>query len=230
MPVSFALFDTLVSVTYPAVPDGDAPDETPTGDADPGTDRDRAEAARVADALRAAGVAVPTDWAEAYRETHVEAPPGAAVPLPAHVARALASRGVEVPGNAARRAVVNAFDPRVETREGAVDAVAAAGEHGPVGLLTNCRVPELVPRVLVRSALPRDAFEAVVTAAGCGWRKPDRRAFDAVAQGLGVPTADLVHVGADPNVDGGVVDAGGEFVDVGEVPLVALRDWLDARG
>jgi FMN phosphatase YigB (HAD superfamily) len=200
---TFDLFGTLVSVTRPSDP-----------------------AAAVADELRARGVTVPDDWAVAYRESHVDAPEGAEVPLPAHVAAALRSRGVDPfdagEGNVVRRAVVAAFDPDVRTREGAADAVATAGRAGPVGLLSNCSVPELVSRTLVRSTLDRDAFDVVVTSAGCGWRKPHPESFEAVARRLGVDAAALVHVGDDPGTDGGVTRVGGRFVDVRETPLSAL--------
>lgn len=198
--VSFALFGTLVDADLPADP-----------------------ATAVGDELRDRGVDVPDDWADAYGETHVDAPTGAEIPLPAHVSRALASRGVDAPGNAARRAVVAAFDPAVRTREGAVEAVARAREGGPVGLLANCAVPELVGRVLVRSALARDDFDAVVTSVACGWRKPDRRAFERVADALGVDVVGLTHVGSDGSVDGAVADIGGRYRDASEA-ISADRD------
>lgn len=191
--VSFALFGTLVDADRPADPAG-----------------------AVGAELRARGVTLPDDWHEAYHETHVDAPDGAEVPLPAHVSRALVSRGVDAPGNAPRRAVVAAFDPEVDTRAGAVEAVAAARERGPVGLLVNCDVPELVGRTLVRSALSRDDFDAIVTSVACGWRKPDPRAFERVADALGVSVTTLTHVGADSAVDGAVRDAGGRYVDASE--------------
>ncbi|UIP00478.1 HAD family hydrolase [Halobaculum sp. CBA1158] len=187
---SFALFDTLVEADLPPDPAG-----------------------AVGEELRARDVPVPDDWADAYDETHVDAPAGAEVPLPAHVSRALASRGVDAPGNAARRAVVAAFDPSVRTRAGAVEAVAAAGERGPVGVFANCAVPELVGRVLVRSDLARDDFDAVVSSVACGWRAPDPRAFERVADALGVDAARLTHVGSDPEVGGGVTACGGRFFD-----------------
>jgi FMN phosphatase YigB (HAD superfamily) len=204
--VSFDLFGTLVDADRPADP---------------------AEA--VADELRARDVPVPDDWAEAYREPQIDAPAGAEVPLPAHVAAALRSRGVSARDNAARRAVVAAFDPAVETCDGAVAAVQAAHERGPVALCSNCAVPELVGRTLIRSALSRDDFDAVVTSVGCGWRKPDRRAFEACADALGVDLAALVHVGDDPATDGGADDAGATFLDVADVPLPDLPDWLEDR-
>lgn len=202
VPVSFDLFGTLVSVDRPGDP-----------------------AAAVARELAARDVAVPDDWGAAYRERHVDAPRGAEVPLPAHVAHALDSRGVDAPRNAARRAVVGAFDPEVTVVAGTPRAVAAASEAGPVGLLSNCAVPELVRRTLVRADL-RDAFDAVVTSVGCGWRKPDARAFEALADRLGCPPVDLVHVGDDPAVDGGVESVGGTFVDVADVPPADLPAWL----
>ena len=206
MAVSFDLFGTLV--------DADRPDDP---------------AAAVAAELRAREVVVPDDWADAYREPHIDAPAGAEVPLPAHVSAALRSRGVAVPDNAARRAVVAAFDPDVRTRPGAVTAVQAAADHGPVGLLSNCAVPELVGRTLIRSDLSRDDFDAVVTSVGCGWRKPDRRAFESCVDALGVDLPALVHVGDDPATDGGADDAGATFLDVADVSLTDVPDWLEAR-
>ena len=196
---AFDLFGTLVAID-------DAPEP----------------AAAVATELDALGVAVPDDWAAAYREPHIDAPDGAEVPLPAHVSAALDSRGVDAPNNAARRAVVNAFDPAVDTRDGAAAAVDAASEVGPVGLLSNCAVPELVNRTLIRSTLDRDDFDAIVSSVACGWRKPDKRAFDTLARRLGVDTADLVVVGDTPATDGAISEYGGEFIDVTETPLTDL--------
>ena len=202
MAVSFDLFGTLVDVEMPDTP-----------------------ATAVAEELSARDVAVPADFEAAYREVHIDAPEGAEVPLPAHVAAALSSRDVEAPNNAARRAVVAAFDPTVTRRDGALEAIEAAADRGPVALCSNCSVPELVGRTLVRSEL-RGAFDAVVTSVGCGWRKPDRRAFDAVATQLGIETESLVHVGDDPDTDGGIAAVGGEFVDVSKTPLSSLTERL----
>ena len=205
MAVSFDLFGTLVDAEMPESP-----------------------AAAVAEELRARDVAVPSDFDAAYREIHIDAPDGAEVPLPAHVAAALTSRGVDAPNNAARRAVVAAFDPTVTRRDGALDAIATAAERGPVGLCSNCSVPELVGRTLVRADL-RGRFDTVVTSVGCGWRKPDPRAFEAVAAGLGVEADALVHVGDDPETDGGIEAAGGRFVDVADAPLSNLDGRLESE-
>jgi FMN phosphatase YigB (HAD superfamily) len=200
--VSFDLFGTLVSVERPADP-----------------------AAAVAAELRERGADVPDGFGDAYRTSHVDAPEGAEVPLPAHVAAALRACDGSVPdGNVVRRAVVAAFDPHPETSAGAADAVAAAREVGPVGVLSNCSVPEVVSRARLRSDLPRDAVDAVVSSVACGWRKPDARAFEALATRLDVAPADLVHVGDDPATDGGVEAVGGRFVDVAETPLVDLPE------
>jgi len=201
--VTFDLFGTLVSV-----------DRT--------TDPTRA----IASELRARDVSVPDDWERAFGEAHVDAPEGAEVPLPAHVAAALRSRGVDVRENAARRAVVAAFDPDVGTRDGAQAAVGAAAEIGPVGLLSDCSVPELVARTLVRSELDRDAFDAVVTSVGCGWRKPHPEAFSSVAEALGCEVADLVHVGDSERADGGIEACGGRFLSIEDHPLPELPDLL----
>jgi FMN phosphatase YigB (HAD superfamily) len=205
--VSFDLFGTLVAVTRPSEP-----------------------AAVVADELERRGVTVPDDWGQAYRERHVEAPQGAEVPLPAHVGAALSSRGIHASNNAVRRAVVAAFDPDVETRPDAVAAVEAAADCGPVGVLSNCSVPELATRALLRSDVDRDAFDAVVTSVGCGWRKPDRRAFEAIADALLTPLADLVHVGDDARTDGGAGDAGATAVLLADVPLADLPSYLRREG
>jgi FMN phosphatase YigB (HAD superfamily) len=204
--VSFDLFGTLVEADRPGDP-----------------------ADAVAAELRDRGVPVPDDWERAYREVHVDAPEDAEVPLPAHVNAALASRGVEAPSNAARRAVVAAFDPAVETRPGAVEAAEAARERGPVGVLSNCAVPELARRALVRSDLARDDFDCVVTSVACGWRKPSARAFEICADRLGVPVAELVHVGDDPRSDGAVAECGGTAVLLSAVPLAEFPSWLEGR-
>lgn len=206
--VTFDLFGTLVEVTRPTDP-----------------------ARAVADELRARDVPVPEDWATAYGEHHVDAPEGAEVPLPAHVAAALRSRGIAprttgASGNAVRRAVVAAFDPEVSVRPGADRAVAAARDRGPVGLLSNCSVPELARRSLLRAGLG-DAFDVTVTSAGCGWRKPHPAAFESVAERLAVPPETLVHVGDDPRTDGGVTEVGGRFVDVTATPLSELPAWFE---
>lgn len=211
--VTFDLFGTLVDVTRPADP-----------------------AHAVAAELRARGVTVPDDWADAYGEVHVDAPEGAEVPLPAHVAAALRSRGVDPrgathggggDGNAIRRAVVAAFDPEVTVRPGAEAAVTAASECAPVGVLSNCSAPEVVRRALLRAGL-RDAFDVTVTSIGCGWRKPHPGAFETVADRLGVAPEGLVHVGDDPTTDGGVTEVGGRFVDVAETPLPELPAWFES--
>ena len=199
MGVSFDLFDTLVTADKPNDP-----------------------AAAVATELEKRDVDVPEDWDDAYTEVHIDAPEGAEVPLPAHVSRALSSRDVSYERNAARRAVVSAFDPEVETRPGAVEAVAAAREHGPVAICSNCSVPELVGRTLVRSTFDRDDFDAIVTSVGCGWRKPAPQIFELTAAELDIEPADLVHVGDDPRTDGGIESVGGTALLLEDHPLESI--------
>jgi len=202
--VSFDLFGTLVDVEMPASP-----------------------AAAVAAELEARDVPVPGNWETLYREPHIDAPEGAEVPLPAHVAAALSSGGVEYEAGAVRRAVVAAFDPDVETRAGAREAVDAAREHGPVALCSNCSVPELVGRTLIRSDLERAEFDAIVTSAGCGWRKPAPEIFETTAEQLEIPVSEIVHVGDDPRTDGGIEAVGGRFLSLEEVRLGELPDYLE---
>ncbi|MFB6127869.1 MAG: HAD family hydrolase [Halolamina sp.] len=200
-----------VSVALDALCDVDGP-------ADP--------AAAVAAALRARDVPVPEDWSRAWATDHVDAPAGAAVPLPARVSATLASRGVEAPGNAARRAVVAAFDPAVQTRKGAADLVAAARGRGPVAAVSDAAAPELTGRVLVRSRLAREEFDAVVSAVGCGWRRSDPRLFETVADRLDTDAADLVHVGVDDGALSAVDAAGGRAVDARERSLADIAAAL----
>lgn len=205
--VSFDLFGTLVTV-----------------------DRSGNPAGAVADALAERGVAVPEDFGTAYREPHVDAPEGAEVPLPAHVAAALRSRGVEPSPLVVRRATVAALSPDpddVYTQPGAPEAVAAAAEHGRVGILSDCSVPGLARQVLTASDVDRSHFETITTSAGCGWRKPHQGAFEAVARQLDCPLDALVHVGDDPNTDGGASEAGARFVDIAERPLSDLPAHLE---
>jgi FMN phosphatase YigB (HAD superfamily) len=201
MAITFALFGTLVGADWPDDP-----------------------AAAVGRELRERGVTLPEDWADAYAETHIDPPEGAEVPLPAHVSAALGSRGVEAPGNAPRRAAVAAFDPEITTREGAVEALQAATERDPVGILADAAAPELVRRAVIRADFDRDLPDAVVSSAACGWRKPDERAFEAVARRLDTATTELVHVGHDPETDGGVTAVGGRFRDVRDTSLDTLAD------
>jgi len=197
--IAFDLFGTLVDAERPADPAG-----------------------AVAAELRERDVRVPDDWQTAYTEPHIDAPEGAEVPLPAHVSSALASRGVDAPNNASRRAVVAAFDPIVESKPAATAAIEAAAEYGPVGLLSNCSVPELVGRTLIRSSCSREEFDAVVSSVGCGWRKPHRKAFETVADRLSVSVEQLIYIGDTPATDGGIVDCGGTFIDITECSLSEL--------
>ena len=207
MAVSFDCFDTLVAVDRPEDP-----------------------AAAVARELRERGVAVPEGFDRLYATPQVDAPSGAEIPLPAHVGRALDAAGVEWGNNAVRRAVIAAFDPTVESRPGAVEAVEAAAERGPVAVCSNCSVPGLVGRALLRSAIDRDAFDAVVTSVGCGWRKPHPAIFERTADALDVPVETLVHVGDDPHDDGGIADLGGRAILVDETPLSAVPRMLGRDG
>ncbi|GGL65678.1 HAD family hydrolase [Halocalculus aciditolerans] len=205
MLASFDLFGTLVDAARPANP-----------------------AAAVADELAARGVRVPDAWNEAYREPHVPLEPGREISLFDHVLAALDSRGVAASRDRVAAAVTAAFDGDIDTRAGALDAVEAAAARGPVGVLSNCSVPGLATRALDASALDSDRFDAVVVSVDCGWRKPDPRAFAAVADALGGSVADLVHVGDDPATDGGVTAAGGTFLSLDDTPLRRVPERVEA--
>lgn len=178
------------------------------------------------------GIPVPKDWDSAFGKFHVDAPSGAEVPLSVHVAEVLSSQGIEPAtgaggsGTAVRRAVVAAFDSSVQTPQGARKVVRAAAERGPVGVLSNCSVPDLAGRALVRSALDRDPFDAVLTSTGCGWRKPDPLAFQWLARRLDVSPGELEYVGVDPDSDRGIDAVGSRFLDVRGVPLTDLPPRL----
>lgn len=206
MAVTFDLFGTLVSAPKPADPADD-----------------------IAAELDARGVAVPDGWTGAYYTPQIDAPAGAEIPLPAHVGAALRACGIDAPANAARRATVAAFDPEVHTREGAGEAVVAARERGPVGVLSNCSVPELVGRTLIRSDLDRGTFDAIVSSVGCGWRKPHPEAFAAVADGLNCRVEDLIHVGDSPDADGGIEACGGRGIVIDGATLADVPGLLEGQ-
>ncbi|MFC7019913.1 MULTISPECIES: HAD family hydrolase [Haloarcula] len=206
MAVSFDLFGTLVDADRPAAPWH-----------------------AVADALAERDLRVPDDWEAAYRSAHREYDRGREAPLDEHVRLALASRGVDVTEAGAREAVLAAFDTPVAVRDGARPALRAAAARGPVGICSNCSVPGLVERTLERAALADavpDGFGAVVTSVDCGWRKPHPEMFAATARGLGVPLADLVHVGDDARTDGGAGRVGAQAVLLENVALPTIAQQL----
>lgn len=204
MAVTFDLFGTLVSAERPEEP---------------------WEA--VASELADRGVSVPGDWEAAYREGHVDVEPLAELSLVEHTAAALASRGRDPDRKVVRAALLAAFDGPVTVRNGAADALTAAADRGPVGICSNCSLPGLVDRVLDRASLPA-VTDAVVTSVDCGWRKPHDRAFEAVADRLGVDLVDLVHVGDDPRCDGGARTTDASVLLLEDVPLTDVPDRLEA--
>lgn len=205
MAVSVDLFGTLVSA--------DRPDEP--------WDAAAAE-------LRTRGVSVPDDWEAAYRSTYISVDRGRELSLVSHTQAALASRDVAVAKETVQAALLSAFDSPVTVRDGAVAALEAFRDVGPVGILSNCSLPGLVERTLARASFPVE-FDAVVTSVGCGWRKPHDRAFEAAADALAVPLSALLHVGDDPRTDGGARTTAASVVLTEDVPLTALPAWLEAE-
>lgn len=180
----------------------------------------------VADELTAREIAVPDEWEAIYRTAHREYDRGAEAPLDEHVRLALESRGIAIDEVTAREATLAAFDAPVTVRDGVPAALAAAREHGPVVVCSNCSVPGLVERTLDRADL---TIEHVVTSVDCGWRKPRPEIFEATAETLGVPLDRLVHVGDDARTDGGAERAGATTVLLDDVSLPALPTWLDGH-
>lgn len=203
--VSFDLFGTLVTADRPPSPD---------------------EA--VAAALRDRNVRVPPDWQAAYRTSHLDVEPLEELPLHEHVVAVLRSSGPgpdSIDEQTVRDAVTAAFDTPIHTRDGALAAVEGLAVQVPVGVLSNSSVEGLVERTVSRSDIPADAFAAVLPSVEIGWRKPHERAFERIAEELGVETSALLHVGDDPRADGAATRTGAKTVIVDdEGPLD-----LDAR-
>lgn len=81
----------------------------------------------------------------------------------------------------------------VEFLPGATDALAAAAEVGPVGLLTNGPERRQAPK-LATLGIER-AFDAVVYAGDMDNRKPHRDPFDRTVESLGVDHGETLYVG-----------------------------------
>lgn len=82
-----------------------------------------------------------------------------------------------------------------------------------VGLLTNG--PRRAQRSKLETLGLSDAFDAVLVTGELPAGKPDRRAFDALLDGLGVEPDELVYVGDDVDADiGGATAAGCRAVQV----------------
>ena len=206
--VSFDLFGTLVTMDRPSAP---------------------TEAA--AHTLEAQGATVPDDWTEAFGERHIDNSDGAEIPLTDHVVAALASRANTLDRASLRddveRAVWSVFDLDVRTRDGAATTVETLGERLPVGVLSNCSVPGLAERTIERSSIDGAVFDVVTMSVDCGWRKPNLRAFRAVAEGLGIGVERLLHIGNDPVADGGVVEGGGTALLIDETPLPDVPEVVE---
>lgn len=205
---SFDLFGTLLEVEHPP---------------DPGS--------AIAEELEHEGISVPAEWENLFREVHLDVAENEAVSLARHVSAALATQDPDtfnsgVAPESVHRAVRAAFEPTASLRSGANEAVALAAENHPVGVLTNCSVPGLPARAMARSDLQTRHIDGVVTSLACGWRKPHRATFSAIAERLNVRPEQLVHIGDEPSADGGVEAVGGHFMHCTESPLQALETAL----
>jgi len=204
--VSFDLFDTLLRVEKPEKP-----------------------AQAVARALRTREIAVPADWEQLYHQPHIELSEGRELSLVEHVSAALASDSTDASEDSIEAAVLEAFDAAVNTRAGAPEALERLSVRGPVGVLSNCSVPGLVPHTLEASRLQLDQFDAIVSSVDCGWRKPDPRAFERVASELEIDPDQLVHVGDDPETDGNACVVGAEAVLLEGKQLTAVAETIEQR-
>jgi FMN phosphatase YigB (HAD superfamily) len=202
--VSFDLFGTLIEVIPPDDP-----------------------AQAVATALVERGVTVPSEWERVYTTPHIDVPPDAELSLVAHVKAGLEDHGIDVTSLVVRAALLDAFECPVRTRTGTHMAVTAAKEHGSVGILSNCSVPGLVQRTISRSELDPGIFDAVVSSVECGWRKPDERAFLELTARLGVQPSDLIHIGDNPETDGGATEAGANVILLDDVPLTDIPTEME---
>lgn len=185
--------------------------------------REPSPATAIGQALLARGVLLPDDWPAPFHENHLARVEHEAVPLPVHVQAALGSRDVDVDLGTIRAATVAALDVEPEVRGGAIELLESAASCGPVGLVSNCSVPGLVERVLRRSDLPVEAFDAIVTSVGCGRRKPHPRPFTVAADRLDAAVDGLLHVGDDPVADGGVEALGGTAIVTDDLGLARRR-------
>jgi len=186
------LFGTLVSAASPQSP-GEA----------------------VAYALRARGHDVPPAFLSAYRSHQFDVHPALEVPLQHHARAALESVGTEASIQSVHAALLEAFDVSVSLTALADPILEIVGQASTESaVLSNCSLTGLVPQTLDRAGLDPDVFDVVVSSVDIGVRKPDPRSFRAVAALLDADVTDVIHIGDSPRTDGGVVTAGGRFVQV----------------
>jgi putative hydrolase of the HAD superfamily len=129
---------------------------------------------------------------------------------------------------------------RVELYPDSLPALRRINARRPLASLTNGNAD--LERIGIRAH-----FDHHVCARDAGAAKPDQRIFLAAAERLGVPPAEILHVGDDPLLDVvGARDAGlrtawlnrrnqpwpdrlGSPPDLDLPDMTALADWLDAR-
>lgn len=185
----------------------------------PGAPATSAHASAVAVELERRGASVLNDWAVGFRHHPVDAPTGEAIPVDRHAHSLLSKRGVEADRGTVGQAVTSTFEPAVNGRPGPCDAARSAASHDPVGSLFYHSVAGLAQRSVRARSHGASGFDAMGSAVDCGWRKPNPRSFEAVADRVDTPLESLVHLGDDPATDGGA-DAAGETARMtSETPL-----------
>lgn len=99
-----------------------------------------------------------------------------------------------VPADDLASGLLGAIDrSAVSFRPGAEQALAAAREHGPVGILTNGPRRRQEPKITALGL--DDAVDTIVYAGDLDRRKPHPEPFEAVCGAIETPTASTLYVG-----------------------------------
>lgn len=124
--------------------------------------------------------------------------------LETNLARALRRSGVRMTPRMVGAAALSWWQPEFglwQPAEGAGDVLAALhAARVRVGLCSNTASHAYIVSLLAAHHLDRH-LDPVVSSAGVGWRKPDRRAFLPLLQAWGLPPEQIAMVGDDLECD-----------------------------